>query len=280
MDDTVDVFGEHRELMLGVAYRVLGAMTEAEDVVQDAWLRWRQVDGSTVRNPRGYLVTVTTRLAIDRLRSERTRREDYAGPWLPEMIATNPLLPSDAADSVSTALLVMLETLSPAERAVFVLHEVFGFGYPEVAEVIERSEAATRQLGSRARTHVRERRRRFSTDRATRQQVTERFVQACLGGDVAALLRVLAPDVELRADTNGKSRGPRRPVFGADRVARLWAGAARFVPEGTTVRYLDLNGGPAALVVLGGQPIAAFVLDLDLDSGLIVRVSVIGRAHV
>jgi RNA polymerase sigma-70 factor (ECF subfamily) len=272
------LFEDHRELLVAVAYRVVGTVADAEDVVQDAWLRWRDVDHATVADVRGYLVTVTTRLAIDRLR--RARRESYVGPWLPEPVLTEAPTPYDAvarADSVSMALLVVLETLSPLERAVFVLHEAFAFGYPEIARIIGRSVPAVRQLGHRARAHVRARRPRYEPDPGVRRAVTERFLTACLDGDLATLLEVLAPDVTLWADGGGRAPAPRRPLHGADQVARFFAATAAKIPPGTTVRAIEANGGPAALTLLDGVPYAVFVLDLAQDDHRVTAIRVVAN---
>jgi RNA polymerase sigma-70 factor (ECF subfamily) len=262
--DVTEVFAAHRELLVAVAYRVVGTVTDAEDVVQDAWLRWRRVDHAAVADARSFLVKVTTHLAIDRLRRLRARRESYTGPWLPEPLLTGPDVAETAAlaDSVSMALLVVLETLSPLERAVFVLHEAFGFGYPEIARILDRSEPAVRQLGHRARAHVQARRPRFEPDPGVRRAVTERFLSACLDGDIAALMEVLAPDVTLWADAGGRTRAPRRPLRGAERVARFFAATPDSIPTGMTIRQVDANGGPAAVALLDGTPYAVFVLDL------------------
>jgi RNA polymerase sigma factor (sigma-70 family) len=189
------VFGEHRDLLVGVAYRVLGTVTDAEDAVQEAWVRWSKVDPAEVANSRAFLVRVTTRLAIDRLRRAKARRESYIGPWLPEPTLTGHDVAEDVelAESVSMAMLVVLETLSPLERAVFVLREAFGMPYAEIGEVIGRKEEAVRQLAHRARDHVRERGARFEADQETHRHVTERFLEAAVGGDVEALMEVLAP---------------------------------------------------------------------------------------
>jgi RNA polymerase sigma-70 factor (ECF subfamily) len=267
----VSTFEDHRKLLVAVAYRVVGTVTDAEDVVQDAWLRWKDVDHATVADVRGYLVTVTTRLAIDRLRRSRARRESYIGPWLPEPLLTGPDIAETAAlaDDVSMALLVVLETLSPLERAVFVLHEAFGFGYSEIAGILGRTAPAVRQLGHRARAHVQARRPRFEPDPAVRRAVTERFLTACLDGDIATLMEVLAPDVVLWADGGGVAPGPRHPLHGADRVARFFAATSDGIPQGTTIRLAEVNGGPAALTLLGGEPYAVFVLDLTPDDRVI-----------
>ena len=271
-----ETFEDHRRLLVAVAYRVVGTMADAEDVVQDAWLRWRDVDHAAVADVRGYLVTVTTRLAIDRLR--RVRRESYVGPWLPEPVLTS--TPDDAvalADSVSMALLVVLETLSPLERAVYVLHEAFGYGYPEIGRIIGRSAPAARQLGHRAREHVRARRPRYEPDPGVRRAVTERFLKACLDGDLATLLEVLAPDVTLWADSGGRVPAPRHPMHGADQVARFFAATSVKIPHGTGIREVEANGGPAALIVLDDVPYAVFVLDLSPEDHRVSAIRAVGN---
>jgi RNA polymerase sigma-70 factor (ECF subfamily) len=277
--DATEVFADHRELLLSVAYRVVGTVTDAEDVVQDAWLRWSDVDHGAVDDVRGFLVTVTTRLAIDRLRHRQSRRESYVGPWLPEPLLTGPDVADTAtlADSVSMAMLVVLETLSPLERAVFVMYEVFGFGYPEIGAILDRSAPAVRQLGHRARSHVRARRPRFEPDPRVRRAVTERFLAACLDGDVATLMKVLAPDVTLWADGGGSAPGPRRPLHGSAHVARFFATHSRDIPSGTTIRLVEANGGPAALALLDGVPYAVFILDLRPEDHLVDSIRVIAN---
>src|SRR5215210_2014770 len=221
--DTTRVFDEHRELLIGVAYRVLGRVSDAEDVVQEAWLRWAKVDPAEVTDPRSFLVRVTTRLAIDRLRRVKARRESYVGPWLPEPVLTRQDPSEDAAmaESVSMAMLVVLETLSPLERAVFVLREAFGMPYAEIADVLGRKEEAVRQLARRARAHVQQRRSRFDADESEQRRVTERFLEAASNGDLEALMEVLSPGVTLVADGGGRALAPRRPLRGADKVARF-----------------------------------------------------------
>ncbi|WP_345582424.1 RNA polymerase sigma-70 factor [Streptomyces prasinosporus] len=268
-DTPTDVFEEHRPVLLGVAYRMLGRVADAEDVVQDAWLRWAGADRSEVREPRGYLVRITTRLAVDRLRRIKARGETYVGPWLPEPCPTDfgDTVPDTAeravlADSVSLAVLVVLESLSPLERAVFVLREAFGYPYADIAALLDRGEPAVRQLAGRARRHVEERRPRYRVDPARRRELTERFLAAAAGGDLGALMELLAPDVRLVGDSGGKARGPLRVLQGADRVARFLTGvAAKGVPD-LSVRFLELNGGPAVLALSGGRPDAVFQLDV------------------
>jgi RNA polymerase sigma-70 factor (TIGR02957 family) len=258
------VFGEHRDLLVGVAYRVLGSVTDAEDAVQEAWLRWSKVDPAEVANPRAFLVRVTTRLAIDRLRRAKARRESYVGPWLPEPMLTGHDVAEEVelAESVSMAMLVMLETLSPLERAVFVLREAFGMPYAEIGEVIGRKEEAVRQLARRARDHVRERGARFEADQATRRHVTERFLEAAVDGDVEALMEVLAPGVTLVADGGGRARAPRRPVHGADNVARFLVAVATRPGQNVQARLAHVNGGPGIVVISEGEPVATLVLDV------------------
>ena len=261
----VDAFETHRGHLVAVAYRMLGSMAEAEDVVQEAWLRWDRADRGELADPKAYLIRVTTRLALDRLRRLKVRREAYHGPWLPEPVATAPDAAEavEVAESVSLALLIVLETLSPLERAVFVLREAFGYSNAEIAGILGRSESAVRQLSHRARLHVDERRPRFDADEATRRLVTERFLVACETGDPGALLGVLAPDVVLVGDGGDQAKAPRRPIVGADKVARfllaIWAEA----PPGVRVLLARVNGDPG--IVAGtesGDPVGTMVLDV------------------
>ncbi|MBD0843659.1 MULTISPECIES: RNA polymerase sigma-70 factor [unclassified Streptomyces] len=276
-----DVFEEHRPVLLGVAYRMLGRVADAEDVVQDAWLRWTGADRSEVREPRAYLVRITTRLAIDRLRQVKARNEAYVGPWLPEPYATDfgDTVPDTAeqavlADSVSLAVLVVLESLSPLERAVFVLREAFGYPYADIAAMLDRGEAAVRQLAGRARRHVDERRPRYDVDPVERRDLTERFLAAAAGGDLEGLMAMLAPDVRLVGDSGGKAKAPLRVVETADKVGRFLVGVAAKgdVPD-ASFRFLELNGGPALLVMAGDRPDSVFQLEV-LD-GLVQSVYVI-----
>jgi RNA polymerase sigma-70 factor (TIGR02957 family) len=274
----VEAFEAHRPLLLSVAYQMLGSLTEAEDVVQEVWLRWDRIDQDAIEDARAFLVRVTTRLAIDRLRRLKARREAYVGPWLPEPI----LAEADAgetvelAESVSLAPLEVLETLSPLEWAVFVLREAFGYSYAEIGEVIGRREATVRQLARRARNHVQQRQPRFDADQPTRRRVTEKFLEACNNGDVAALMAILAPGVTLYADSGGRVRAPRRPIVGADKVARFflsvwkipysdWAGGV----EGPDLelQVVQVNDGPAILGTAGERPVG--VLTLDVEDGVV-----------
>ncbi|PZG17695.1 RNA polymerase subunit sigma-24 [Micromonospora craterilacus] len=269
-----EVFTAHRDLLVGVAYRLLGSMADAEDVVQDAWLRWSGVDQATVADPKAYLITVTTRLAIDRMRRTKARREAYVGPWLPEPISTAPDVSEhvELADSVELALLVVLETLSPLERAVYVLREAFGLPFDDIAGIIGREPAAARQLARRARDHVQQRQPRFDVDRAQRREMTERFLAACGTGDLRALTELLASDVRLVSDAGGKAKAPVRVINGADKVSRFLiavsseAGVHTFLasaggpPVSFRVGVTDVNGGPAIVAWVDGQPVTVFSL--------------------
>jgi RNA polymerase sigma-70 factor (ECF subfamily) len=275
--DATRVFDEHRSLLIGVAYRVLGRVTDAEDVVQDAWLRWSTTRTEAVVDPRAFLVRVTTRLAIDRLRRLKARRESYVGPWLPEPLLTGGDVADDIvlAESVSLGLLVVLEALSPLERAVFVLREAFGFPHAEIAEIVGRSEPAVRQLARRARDHVREGRPRFEADQETRRRLTERFLAACTTGDLDGLMAVLAPGVTLVGDGGGRARAPRRPIQGAAKVARfLLAIAAEPLPVGR-IRLAQVNGGPG--IVVSSEDAAVAALVLDVADGLVQGIQLVAN---
>ncbi|MCI2423226.1 RNA polymerase sigma factor SigJ [Saccharopolyspora sp. K220] len=282
-DEAAEVFEQYRGLLFGVAYRMLGSASEADDVVQETWLRWDRADRSQISESRAYLVRITARVAVDQLRRASARREDYVGPWLPEPLLTTPDVADGVVDeaatgeAVSIAMLVVLETLSPLERAVFVLREAFGLGFGEIATALGRSESAVRQLGHRAREHVHARRPRFNTDRAARSAATERFLTAALGGDLAELMAVLAPDVAFVGDSGGKVRAPRRVLRGANKVARLFAARASDFPAGTVIDYCDVNGEPAAVAAIADGPYAVFVLDVDPRTELVTTIYVMGN---
>ncbi|MBP2327022.1 RNA polymerase sigma-70 factor (ECF subfamily) [Kibdelosporangium banguiense] len=264
-------FGEHRNLLFSVAYRILGTAADAEDAVQDAWMKWSAADRSEVADPKAYLVRIVSNVALDRLRSAQARRETYVGPWLPEPILTNAAedpATVDLADSVSMAMLVVLETLSPLERAVFVLKEAFGFSHGEIAEAVERSESSVRQAAHRAREHVQARRPRFHADRARQREVTERFFAAATGGDINTLMQLLSPDVTLWTDGGGKVRQAMRPVIGADKVATWFAAISTRPYQGVeiadmTAELAELNGSVGIVFAGAGRVIATLALDLD-----------------
>ncbi len=270
MDETAAVghFAEHRSLLVGVAYRVLGSVSDAEDAVQDTWLRWSKVN-EEIADPRAFLVRVTTRLAIDRLRRRQARRETYIGEWLPEPILTGrgPAEDAELAESLSMGLLLVLETLTPLERAAFVLREAFDFTYAEIAEAIGRNEAAVRQLGKRARAHIAEGRTRFDSDETMQREVTDRFLAVSREGDLDGLMKVLAPGVRLVADGGGKARAPLLPVIGAAKVARFFiAVASRPLPDRRDW-LVPINGGPGLVVTSEGVPVAAATL--EVGNGLV-----------
>jgi RNA polymerase sigma-70 factor (TIGR02957 family) len=271
--DPLPAFDRHRRLLFDVAYQMLGSVADAEDVVQDAWLRWSGADRGDVADARAYLVRIVSRLALDRLTSARARRETYVGPWLPEPLVTGPVVggggaavdPAEAADvgeQVSLALLVVLESLSPTERAVFVLREVFGMSYTEVAEALGRTEAAVRQMAHRAREHVQARRPRFEADRRETREVTERFLAACVGGDVESLMAVLSPGVVLMTDGGGRTKAALRPILGPEKVARFLLAVT---PDGLSQPGLrtalaDVNGRPGLVVWADAGPLMALSL--------------------
>jgi RNA polymerase sigma-70 factor (ECF subfamily) len=267
----VSDFDEHRALLFTVAYRILGSAADAEDAVQDTWLKWSSADRAQVADPRSYLARIVTNVALDRLRSARARRETYVGPWLPEPILTSAAADDVAgAESVSVALMVLLESLSPLERAVFVLKEAFAFSYAEIAAAVGRSEESVRQAAHRARGHVQARRPRFHPSRARRQEVTTRFLAAAAGGDINALMDLLAPGVTLWTDGGGKVRQALRPVRGAERVAAWMAGVATrpyegVLPSEMTATMAEINGAPGILFCGAGRVIGTLTLVLDAE---------------
>jgi RNA polymerase sigma-70 factor, ECF subfamily len=276
-----DPFTAHRRLLFSIAYDLLGSVTDAEDVVQETWLRWSARDRPEVAEPRAYLTRIVSRLALNRLRAIRARRESYPGPWLPEPLLTTPDIGTEVAEhaergrEISLAMLVVLETLSPAERAVFVLREVFGLPHDEIATILGRSEAAIRQLAHRAREHVHARRPRFSADPGEHRQITERFLAACYSGDVRGLLELMAPDVILTSDGGGKARAARRPVAGADKVARFLVGITAAGLSTLDVRLTSFNGQLGVIVESEGKPTTAALV--DVVDGLVHRVYIMAN---
>ncbi|MFI0716676.1 RNA polymerase sigma-70 factor [Streptomyces inhibens] len=270
---TEEVFVAHRSLLFTVAYEMLGSAADAEDVVQESWLRWADVDRSQVRDPRAYLVRVVTRQALNRLRTLSRSREDYVGEWLPEPLLTSPDVAEDVelAESVSIAMLTVLETLGPAERAVFVLREVFELPYGEIAEAIGKSAATVRQIARRAREHVAARRPRVRVSRSEQQAVVERFLVALRTGQLQELMEVLAPDVVLIADGGGLVAAALAPIHGAELVAPLLARANRVVAAFETTAVW-LNGAPAGRIEIDGEPSA---VSLVVDNGRVTRIYVV-----
>jgi RNA polymerase sigma-70 factor (TIGR02957 family) len=267
-DPATEAFVAHRNLLFTVAYEMLGSAADAEDVLQEAWLRWAGVDLGTVRDQRAYLVRITTRQSLDRLRMLGRRKESYVGPWLPEPLLTAPDVAEDVelADSVSMAMLLVLETLAPIERAVFVLREVFDLGYEEIAEAVDKSPAAVRQLAYRARAHVAARRPRGVVSAAETRGALEAFLRAVETGELQSLLDILAPDVVFLGDGGGVAQAALAPVVGADAVAGvLAAGLANLATR--SPRMAQVNGYPALILRLDGE--IDTVLAVRIDEGLI-----------
>jgi RNA polymerase sigma-70 factor (ECF subfamily) len=264
-----DVFVAHRNLLFTVAYEMIGSAADAEDVLQETWLRWADVDLDDVRDPRAYLVRITTRQALNRMRTVQRQRETYVGPWLAEPMLTTPDVADDVelADSVSLAMLCVLETLTPAERAVFVLREVFDLPYDDIAAAVDRTPAAVRQLAHRARSHVEARRPRIEVSLRERNAVVDRFLAAANTGDIQSLMDVLAPDVVLVTDGGGKKRAALRPILGRDKVMRFMAGVA---DPAATAELRTVNGGPALCVVIDGEvdSIVTFLVEDGLVTGM------------
>ncbi|SJM57937.1 putative sigma factor [Frigoribacterium sp. JB110] len=262
--DSTRAFSAHRRLLFTIAYEILGSVADAEDVVQEAWIRWDAGDRGDVRDARAYLARIVTRQALNRLRTVQRRREDYVGTWLPEPMVTTPDVADDVvlAESVSTAMLLVLETLTPLERAVFVLREVFDFEYEEIAEAVERSAAAVRQTAKRARDHVAARRPRMSVEPDEAERVVERFRAATMTGDVQGLVDVLAPDVVFLSDGGGKVTAARRPIEGVERVLRLLHGLLSQYPD-ARLESAAVNGSPGLLVMIDGAPDGAVSFAID-----------------
>ena len=275
---TDDPFVAHRGLLFTVAYEMLGSAADADDVVQETWLRWADADRAAVRDPRAYLVRIVTRQALNRLRTVARRREDYVGEWLPEPLLTSPDVADDVelAESVSIAMLTVLETLGPVERAVLVLHEVFAVPFDEIAEAVGRSSAAVRQIAHRAREHVAARRPRMEVSRAEQQRVVDRFLAAVTAGDVQGLMDVLAPDVVVVADSGGLAPAALRPVTGQLRVARALARFAELAP-GVVITTPLVNGTVAAHVDAGGPFDTA--ITFVVEDGRITRMYAMRNPH-
>jgi RNA polymerase sigma-70 factor (TIGR02957 family) len=264
-----EVFVAHRNLLFTVAYEMLGSAADAEDVLQETWLRWVGVDLDMVRDQRAYLVQVVTRQALTRLRTLGRRKESYVGPWLPEPLLTAPDVAEDVelAESVSMAVLLVLETLTPTERAVFVLHEVFGVGYDEIAEAVDKSPPAVRQIAHRARAHVAARRPRGVASSAETEAALEAFQRAVETGDLQSLLDILAPDVVTLTDGGGVKQAWLRPIVGADRVAHLFAVSLDMVGAEMSVEPVQVNGCPALIVRLNGE--IDGVVAVRIDDGFV-----------
>ena len=266
-------FETHRDVLMGVAYRMLGSVSDAEDIVQDAWLRWR--DARDVESPRGWLVRVASRLCLDRLKSARVRREQYFGTWLPEPLvdgfAESPARGAEVDESVSIALMLVMEKLSPAERAGFLLHDVFGYGFAEIAGIPEKSEPACRKLVSRARERVRAERPRFSASRAEHEELLQRFLATCRGGEIEPLLELFGDGVAFYSDGGGKAAAVPKVLTEREVIAKFFIGVVRKLEaERHEIRATWFNGAPGVLFLAGGVVVTA--LSLDVREGKIIAI--------
>jgi RNA polymerase sigma-70 factor (ECF subfamily) len=277
-DHRTEIFTSLRPLLFSIAYRMLGSAADAEDVVQDAYLRWQDAPDVEIRDPRAYLATIVTRLSINQLHSARSQRETYVGPWLPEPLvsehAPDPSEPIELAESLSMAFLVMLERLSPHERAVLLLRDVFDFEYAEISRIVGKSEANCRQLLVRAKKHLGSDVPRFDVDRAQADRLIQRFTKAADSGEIEGIVAMLAEDITLWADGGGKARSALHPIHGADAVARFVAGILqRFVPADRVMRPAEINGQPG-LIAYGNRELLG-ALSFQIESGRIHTIYVI-----
>lgn len=275
-EDRSAAFDRHRPYLTGVAYRMLGSFGEAEDMVQETYLRWHRTEAAEIRAPRAWLTTALTRLCIDHLRQARRRREAYVGPWLPEPVPTGtpdtPLARIEQGEDLSIALLMVLERLAPAERAAFILREVFDYDYPEIARIIDAGEANCRQIVHRARARVQAERPRFAASAAEHNALLQRFTAACADGDLDGLIGLFADDITLWSDGGGKAKAARNPIDGADSVARFLLGILRKAPAGTTAALAEINGEPGIVTYVDGRPFG--VLTLEIENRRIRRIAV------
>ena len=277
-NDRLEAFEQHRGLLFSIAYRMLGSVADAEDMLQEAFIRWRGVDGGEIQSPRALLVTIVSRLCINHLQSARVKREQYFGEWLPEPLLTEPAADGASAvdDSLSIAFLMLLERLTAVERAVFLLREVFDYDYAEIAHILSLTEANCRQILSRARRHVADVRPRFDPSPERREQLLHEFVDASTRGNMKGLLRLLADDVVLHSDGGGKAAAVPKSIRGAERVARLVFGALRkFVPPDVVRRVVQINGQPGIVNYHRGAPQS--VLTMDVRGGRIRAIYIVSN---
>lgn len=276
---SLETFNQYRPLLFSIAYRMLGSASDAEDIVQEGFLRWQSASEDEVRSPKSYLSTVATRLCIDQLKSACARREVYVGPWLPEPILTGEMPEMtqtvELADSISFAFLLLLESLGPVERAAFLLREVFDYSYPEVAAIIGKSEANCRQMVHRAQQHLKERRPRFEVSREQQERVTQRFLEVCAGGDMQGLLSMLAPEVTLASDGGGKVQAARNVLHGPVNISRFLFGVISKLPQRSELmtKITEVNGQPGVIVYIDGKPNS--VITIDLAGGQIIGVNIV-----
>jgi RNA polymerase sigma-70 factor (ECF subfamily) len=275
MNSKAEIFERHRKRLFGLAYRMLATVGDAEDAVQDTYLRWHRTDTAAIQVPEAWLVTACTRICIDRLRQAKLEREQYPGTWLPEPLIELDVAaePGETADDLSMALLVLLERLSPAERAAYLLREAFDYDYPQIAEILKKSEAACRQLVSRAAKRIREERPRFSADSNAARALAEKFAAATRAGDAAAFAGVLAQDVLLWSDGGGKAKAALNVIHGADKVARFFLGIAPKQPRDLRRVMARVNGQPGWVFYQGETPYLAMAV--DIADGLVRNVFIV-----
>jgi RNA polymerase sigma-70 factor (ECF subfamily) len=274
-----EIFEQHRSLVFGIAYRMLGSVVEAEDITQDVFLRWQRQPTAPVQSAKAYLTTIVSRLCIDHLRSARHQREQYVGVWLPEplLVADEPSPDSRAelADSLTNAFLLLLETLNPAERAVFLLREVFQYDYDEVSRIVDKSEANCRQMFSRARERLASRSPRFQAERAESEKLVQEFLAACTEGDTDGLMNLLTKDVVMYSDGGGKVAAALRPILGIDKVVRFFISVRQRLPKGVQVRFANLNAEPGVLLLIRGK--AEHAMTFEINEGRIRAVYIVGN---
>lgn len=265
----METFEQYRKYLFAIAYRMLGSVREAEDIVQESYLRWQQVDAASIESTKAYLSAIVTRLCLDTLKSARVQREQYIGPWLPEPLLTGdemtgePGKDSEASESISIAFLVLLEKLTASERAVFLLREIFDYGYDEIARIIYKEETACRQLFSRARKHLIEHRPRFVASSKTHEAIVLQFLSSCQTGDLQGLERLLAQDVVALCDGGGKASAATRPLFGWERVAKFWIGSfKKQVTEDLRIELTHINGEKGLIARVNGKAISTMIFDI------------------
>ena len=276
--DRLRAFDQHRPLLFAIAYRMLGSSADAEDILQETFIRWLQTSEIDVESPRALLVTILSRLALNYLQSARMKREEYFGNWLPEPMVTtprqNPLISFEIDESVSLAFLLLLERLTPMERAVLILREVFDYEYSEIAPILDQTEPSCRQILRRARQHIKEDRTRFDTSNQEREELLRRFSEASLQGDLEGLLALLSRDAVFYSDGGGKAPALPRPIYGSENIARgVLEGLKRLVPPNLVRRFVEVNGQPGIVSFLDRRPFSVFTL--DVADGLISRIYVV-----
>jgi RNA polymerase sigma-70 factor (ECF subfamily) len=276
--DQLELFNEHRPLLFSTAYRMLGSVMDAEDMVQETFLRWQQAPDADVESPKAYLTTIITRLCINHMNSARVQREQYVGPWLPEPIITDqgfdPVKGTNMAESLSMAFLVLLEQLTPVERAVFLLREVFDYEYSEIARILDQKETNCRQILRRARQHLKQSRPRFDFSPEQHEELLQQFLQATSRGDIEGLLALFSKEIVLYSDGGGKAAAMPNPIHGPDRVARFLFGARKkLVPKNLVSRMVQINGHPGIVSYLNGHPWS--VLTLDITDGRIRNIYIV-----